>query len=401
MRSGEASTGTGTRGAGSDPLVVFVHIRKTAGTTMRRIIQRQYKRRNTRMVRNYFVEPDRSLEMARTFAAEPPRGLRALHGHMLFWPDLPWPAGTRFFAFLRDPVERTISHYYWLRERSAKFETPLEDALVDGLIHDNLQTRVIAGEMPFVAAEETLERALANLDRLTAVGLTERFDESVVLLGRVLGWRPMVFSTENVTANRPPRETFGPETIELVERYNALDLELYRQATARFEREVEAQPDDFGVDLAALRRANSAIAAAPDKAELDRLVPPSPDRDGSGSVGDPRELLIEARASLLLRDAEIERLRAGEARAPALPVAKPQPSPTARAAALEAAADRAKRRIARTKRKLEALEQAGAAANSPEAEQLRTEIARAHDRLDGFERRRAKLGQAETGVPAG
>jgi hypothetical protein len=68
----------------AEPLVVFVHIRKTAGTTVRRIIQRQYQRRNTRMVRNYFVEPDRSLEMTQAFATETPRGVRAVHGHMLF-----------------------------------------------------------------------------------------------------------------------------------------------------------------------------------------------------------------------------------------------------------------------------------------------------------------------------
>ena len=380
----------------AEPLVVFVHIRKTAGTTMRRIIQRQYKRRNTRMVRNYFVEPDRSLDTAQTFATDPPRGIRAIHGHMLFWPDLPWAKGTRFFAFLRDPVERTISHYYWLRERDPSFETPLEDALADGLIHDNLQTRVIAGSMPFVATEETLEQAVANLDRLTAIGLTDRFDESVVLLTRAFGWQPMAYSTENVTANRPPRQKFSPETLEVVERYNTFDIELYRQAKAQFERELAAQPDDFAVDVAALKRANSCISAAADDAELDRLLPTAGSTNGSKGA-DPRELLIDARASLLLRDAELERLRSGTDQAPARPMSKPKPSPTTRAVALEEAAERAKGRIEKIKRKLEELEQAGAGAASSEVEGLRTDIERTQKRLDGFERRRRKLPSAPTG----
>jgi sulfotransferase famil protein len=375
----------------AEPLVVFVHIRKTAGTTVRRIIQRQYKRRNTRMVRNYFSEPDRSFEMAQTFATQPPRGLRAIHGHMLFWPDLPWAPGTRFFAFIRDPVERTISHYYWLRERSPKLETPLDDALVDGLIHDNLQTRVIAGDMPFVATEETLERALANLDRLDAIGLTERFDESIVLLTRAFDWRPMVYATENVTAGRPPRQTLTPETLAVVERYNSLDLELYRQAKARFEQAVAAQSKDFSVDVAALQRAKSAISAAPDDAELDQLVPAAANADGARNA-DSKELLTDARAALLLRDAEIERLRAGTERAPAQPVSKPKPSPTTRAAALDAAANRAAARIEKMKRRLEELEQAGQ--ESAEIEGLRTDISRAQQRLDGFERRRAKIPSA-------
>ncbi len=399
MSTGEVSSTEPT--AAEEPLMVFVHIRKTAGLTVRRILQRQYKRRNTRIIRNYFVAPERSLEMARTLAADRPADLRALHGHMLFWPDLPWAAGTRFFAFLRDPVERTISHYYWLRERNPRFETPIEDALVNGLIHDNLQTRVIAGSMPFVATEETLEQALANLDRLDAIGLTERFDESVVLLTREFGWRPMVYSVANATANRPPRETLTPESLEILERYNALDLELYREAKTRFERKVAAQADGFALDLAALQRANSCISAAQDAVELDRLLPGTASVEGSRDAADLRELLVEARASLLLRDAEIERLRAGTEQAPARPAEKAEPDPETRAAALDAAAERARLRMNRAQRKLEALEQAGVAPDAPELEKLRGDIARAKTRLDGFRRRRAKLGEPETTVPAG
>jgi hypothetical protein len=55
----------------------------------------------------------------------------------------------------------------------------------------------------------------------------------------------------------------------------------------------------------------------------------------------------------------------------------------------------------RAQRKLEALEQAGVAPDAPELEKLRGDIARAKTRLDGFRRRRAKLGEPDTTVPAG
>jgi hypothetical protein len=382
------------RALSTEPLVVFVHIRKTAGTTVRQIIRRQYPRDQTRMIRNYFVEPERSFDVARSLAARPPEGLRAVHGHILFWPDLPWVAGTRFFAFLRDPIERTISHYYWLRERSPHFAKSLEDALKHGRIHDNLQTRVIAGAMPFVATEETLEQALANLDRLAAIGLTERFDESLVLLTRVFGWQPMAYTPANVTANRPPREEFGPETLAVVEQYNSLDLELYRTAKARFAREVAAQPDSFAVDVAALQRAKAWLVAAPAEVQLDRIKPSVDPAAGSGRAGDLRlrDQLIDARAQLLLRDAEIERLRAGAARSPVRPDLKPMAAPLDRADALKQAAARAKRRLDTAKRKLDALAQGGAGFDPREAEALRAEIARAKSRLEGVERRRSKLG---------
>jgi hypothetical protein len=278
-----------------------------------------------------------------------------------------------------------------LRERSSKFDTPIEDALAEGLIHDNLQTRVIAGSMPFVATEETLEQAVANLDRLTAIVLVERFDESLVLLTRMFGWRPMVYSTENVTANRQPRQKFSRETLAVVERYNTFDLELYREAKARFESAVAAQPDDFEIDVAALKRAKACLSAAPDDVELDQLLTASADGSGSRPAADQRDRLIDARASLLLRDAEIERLRSRSEQAPVRPVAKAKPDPNTRAAALETAAGRAKNRIERMTRKLEELEQAGAPADSPEVAGLRTDIERAQERLDGFTRRRAKI----------
>ena len=58
------------------------------------------------------------------------------------------------------------------------------------------------GELP----QEALDLAVDRLGEFSVVGLTERFDESAVLLTRALGWRRMVYTRENVTPNRKPRE---------------------------------------------------------------------------------------------------------------------------------------------------------------------------------------------------
>src|SRR5205085_2218053 len=73
------------------------------------------------------------------------------------------PADARYLTILRDPVERTLSHYYYLVEPPGKegrfggglvppgLPRPspgltLEDALGDGAyIPDNLQTRLLCG----------------------------------------------------------------------------------------------------------------------------------------------------------------------------------------------------------------------------------------------------------------
>ena len=113
-----------------------------------------------------------------------PPGLEVAHGHMLFVPDR-WPRDARFVTILRDPVERTISHYYWLKRetRARSALGSIEEAIGQGEIRDNLQVRVLAGADPSGPVTSTMaEEAIAALDRFTAVGLTERFDESLVLL---------------------------------------------------------------------------------------------------------------------------------------------------------------------------------------------------------------------------
>ena len=211
-----------------EPLLVFVHIQKTAGLSLRHILFRQYGKRNTRLAHNYFEQPEECIRSIDAIGSSPPTGLKVLHGHMLFWPEISWPPGTRFITLLRDPVERTISHYYWLLSLGDDSGKTLEEAVAEGLILDNVQTRVLAactaahGQTP----GEALDKALGKLACFTVVGLAERFEESLVLMTRRLRWRRMLHRRSNVTRNRSPKDELGRRTLELIEEHNALDLEL-------------------------------------------------------------------------------------------------------------------------------------------------------------------------------
>jgi Galactose-3-O-sulfotransferase len=291
----------------AQPLVVFVHVRKTAGKSLRQLLYRQYPRRGALLVKNYFTQAEVAEAYVRELAASPPDGLRVAHGHMLFWPEFSWPEGTQFFTMLRDPLERTISHYYWLRARTTKFQKPLGEAVSDGSIHDNLQTRVLSASMPPFGelAEQSLELAIQRLEDFAVVGLTERFDESVVLLTRTLGWRRMVYTRENVTPNRKPLSEISEEEIEVIRKHNALDLALYAEARRMFKKQVQAQDGAFAIEVEALKRAVKRAAT------LAESTTPRPLPSRIGTEGqqdfDPLDLLIEAQADLLVRDLELER----------------------------------------------------------------------------------------------
>jgi hypothetical protein len=247
-------------------LIAFVHIPKTAGTTLNSVLALEYalNERHEIMMRGMswilprpeiIRRPLISFSKIRRLKASvrSRRDLRLVHGHFDLSMMKHLPYDTRYFTLLRDPVERAISHYYHFRRRPAERLHPLavQSTLAEwvgscGLVEmDNGQTRRLAGEMNLPCGRVTrhmLERAKSNLAEFAVVGLTERFDESLTLLARAFGWCPHPYVAQNVGANRPPRSELSRETVEAIERCNRFDLELYRCAADRFESAVGGIP---------------------------------------------------------------------------------------------------------------------------------------------------------------
>ena len=305
------------RVASDAPLVVFVHIQKTAGKTLRQIIRRQYPGRSVH-VPNFFAKPDLHWSTVDELSERPPPGLEVAHGHMLFVPDR-WPATTQFVTILRDPVERTISHYYWLNETLGSKESrrarsvlgSIENAIDQGAISDNLQVRVLAGADPSGPVTSVMAAdAIAALDRFSVVGLTSRFDQTLVLLGRMFGWRTAAYERVNSTNSRVPREALDAATIARIEEHNRYDLELYAVAAARFDELVRAQPDDFHLEVDIVRAAVARTA-------LDAPWPEQPLVLSMKGI-DARALVVTSEASRLAAELDRQRLRAATRQVAAL-----------------------------------------------------------------------------------
>ena len=113
----------------------------------------------------------------------------------------------RFFTFLRDPAARFRSHYL---NRSPRYTEEAFHEWVggDGWTH-NWQTRMIAGEPNSEKAIEMISR------RIGFVGLTERFDESVAMLGQWLGepgFRGEYRPANQLSKKRRPRDVVRQRT---------------------------------------------------------------------------------------------------------------------------------------------------------------------------------------------
>jgi hypothetical protein len=176
-----------------------------------------------------------------------------------------------YIALFRDPVDRVVSYYYYIIKQPGHYlhnivlanRMRLEEFVSAGLSteFDNIQTRQISGieGVPYgTCTEKMLETAKLNLIRQYAVaGLTERFDETIILMKRHFGWSYPLYVRRHVQTNRPVRDKIPESTIKLIEQTNALDVELYRFAAKKFDRLVSEQDESFQDELNKLKKYNA------------------------------------------------------------------------------------------------------------------------------------------------
>lgn len=230
--------------------MIFLHVPKTAGTTLHHILERCYPRNQICSFKdpNYRSE----LENFQKLSTETREAYRLIKGHLSFGFHRHLPGRSTYITFLREPVARALSFYHYARSHPEHYLYPLlGDDHVDLKIllrqrtpttHElfNLQTSMVAGdewddpERP--ADRAALERAKQNLrSHFDVVGLTEEFDTSLRLLRRRFGWKVRFYTRKNVTRRKDQIDNLDPETHSLLREANALDIELYQFARELFD----------------------------------------------------------------------------------------------------------------------------------------------------------------------
>lgn len=243
---------------------VFLHVPKTAGTTWRSILYRQFPDGAVCPVYDedgYFYS--RKEFAALTLAA---RGkFEAVIGHFgvgisrQLAPDVE----SRLGAFLREPVARCVSLAGHLASRRGKgAQTPVTALLGErDLQFDNHQVRWLSGiAAPFGGVSgDMLEAATVKLGELAFIGLTDRFNESYALASACLGWKILPFARLNVTARVRAEISISKSERGQIDELNQFDRLLYQRASALFEKRIEAQ---LGVDPAGWRKKLVTVEAA-------------------------------------------------------------------------------------------------------------------------------------------
>lgn len=239
--------------------VIFLHIPKTAGTTLNRIIERQYS-----PFEIFTMDPYRIRATPARLKRLPERRrrrLRMVRGHMFYGVHEFLPQGATYITMLRDPVLRTLSAYYFILRRPLnpfhrkvkKEKLGVEDCLRLFPQRNNLQCKMIAGlkDVSSISDGRLLEIAKEHLTTsFSVVGICESFEESLILMAMTFGWEIPYYKSCKVSKTRPQ---ISPGTVEMIRDHNRLDVELYEFAKGMFEENLRKNEAAVREKLAALR----------------------------------------------------------------------------------------------------------------------------------------------------
>ncbi|KAL8573588.1 hypothetical protein ACOMHN_007141 [Nucella lapillus] len=269
--------------------IFFGKVHKTGSSTVANILQRYGflrdlnfvlpRKRISVMSYNYLSMPGQS--PSRAMLIPPPMGQRYdvlwCHGiyHRAFYHGL-MPPDTVYVTILRHPLEQFLSSFEYYGQMPGSYLTrmyhmknvsnPLSVYLRDPSRYEdprkmtsfirNKQSQDLGMTTEHVQNATLRHHYIQQLGHdFHLVMMTEFFDESLVLLRRLMCWslRDIIYITKNKNAFKKER-SFSPEDLARHRQLNVADFELYEFFHDRFQRTLKEQGSDFKQEVEMYKR---------------------------------------------------------------------------------------------------------------------------------------------------
>lgn len=224
--------------------VRFLHVPKTAGTSVNGILETIY---TAFEIFDFSGDVTSDLVRLRALAPADRSRLRLFRGHAPRYLREPDVDQARTFTLLREPVARVVSFCRHVAEGKSDYlrsSFPPEGFDLDKFLGSgceelsNFQSRMLLGEGDYASIDSLRDDPRALQDRLVKVinglrlaGIQEKFEESMLLLGRCFGWR-VDLPRKRLNQAVSSREVhFSARHLERIRQLNDLDAKIYRLAS--------------------------------------------------------------------------------------------------------------------------------------------------------------------------
>ena len=217
-------------------MIISVHIRKCAGTSFRSALKDQF---NNRLLLDYgdeigsshpssVAKRQQSLKRLEQVAESITDDFDIVHGHFYRKKYDCLPGQHHYISFMRDPVERVLSNYYYLK-RNKDRQNP--DAIIVNQLGYSL--------MEFAAHpdNQNLQSQFLqtnSLNEFSFVGTVENYSVSIDKLNKMFDLRIAFDTQQNVNSNSSNQYEIDSKTLAHIRKYNQEDIRLYEIACEKF-----------------------------------------------------------------------------------------------------------------------------------------------------------------------
>ena len=223
------------------PLIVSVHIRKAAGSSFRKSLQTFYGKSLLLDYGDEITSSQWSSKYKRLLSKLRLRkkhqyvikNYSIIHGHFFAPKYDNLNTNLQYITFLRDPVDRVLSNYYYLKRSSIRSHGDSqvihkkEYTLEQYIVHPdarNVQTQFLDG------------KPLSSFD---FVGLSANYEKSIKLFNSMFSANLVVENPENTNPNKASDYQVSDAIIALIKKNNLQDIELYEKGKQLFEEQCQ------------------------------------------------------------------------------------------------------------------------------------------------------------------
>lgn len=230
---------------GDHTVQIFIHIPKSAGTTLCWIAKALCIRYGLTLHRSKGAWdtsilsgiPKSALQQLYVFPKDQLQTQDFVTGHFPFGIHELLSRRSTYVTIVREPVSHAVSYYNFLVMKNViDSKRRFPDLIEKKEIIDNPQVRQLCGESSLSGRcnEAVLQCAKRNLEKyFSIVGITDRFNDFVRCWLSMNNWPSVAYPVVQVTGKKKIQAVHESLRIRLQE-YNKFDCDLYNYAAARF-----------------------------------------------------------------------------------------------------------------------------------------------------------------------